>query len=94
MLKLLMCDFIKYTNDAQQAFSSSSTPSLQNALPALERMYAAWEKSSSKPRYVCFIPALDAGMAKLDKYYQRSAASDAHIMAMGNIFSFPSCILY
>ena len=70
MLKLLMCDFIKYANDAQQAFSSSSTPSLQNALPTLERMYATWEKSSSKPRYVCFIPALDAGMAKLDEYYQ------------------------
>ncbi|KAH9009896.1 hypothetical protein EDB84DRAFT_1570927 [Lactarius hengduanensis] len=39
-------------------------------------MHAAWEKASSKPRYVCFAPALDAGMKKLDEYYQRSAASD------------------
>ena len=36
-------------------------------------------------RYACFIPALAAGMAKLDQYYQRSAPSDAHIMAMGKL---------
>ena len=88
-LELLMYDFIQHANDAQQAFSLSSAPTLQNALPALERMYAAWEKSSSKPRYACFVTALDAGMAKLDDYYQRSTASDAHIMAMGNSFLFP-----
>jgi hypothetical protein len=52
-------------------------------------MYAAWEKSSSKPHYACFVSALDVGMAKLDNYYQRSAASNAHIMAMGNTFLFP-----
>jgi hypothetical protein len=46
-------------------------------------MHAAWEKASSKTRYSCFIPALNAGKAKLDQYYQRSAESDAHIMAMG-----------
>ena len=48
-------------------------------------MYAAWEKSSSKPRYACFVPALAVGMAKLNQYYQWSATSDAHIMAMGKL---------
>ena len=80
-----MRGLVQHANNAQQAFSSSSSPSLQNALPALERMYAAWEKASSKPRYAFLVPALEAGMAKLDQYYQRSAASDAHIMAMGMI---------
>jgi hypothetical protein len=46
-------------------------------------MHAAWEKASGKPRYSSFEQALNAGMQKLDEYYQRSAASDAHIMAMG-----------
>ena len=61
---------IKHANDAQHAFSSSSTPTLQNALPALEKMHTAWEKVSNKPRYECFTAALDAGMMKLDEYYQ------------------------
>ena len=83
---VLMPDSIQHASDAQQAFSSSSTPTLQNALLALEKMHAAWKKASSKSRYSCFIPSLNAGMAKLDQYYNRSAESDAHIMAMGKSF--------
>lgn len=77
--------FLQYADDAQHAFSATSRPTLHNALPALERMYAEWEKASNKPRYEKFVPALTAGMAKLDEYYQRSGASDAHIIAMGKI---------
>ena len=84
-LTLLMHGFIQHVNNAQQAFSSSLNPSLENVLPALKRMCTAWEKASSKPRYAFLVPALEAGMAKLDQYYQHSAASDAHIMAMGMI---------
>jgi hypothetical protein len=48
VLTLLMRGFIQYANDVQQAFSSSSTPSLQNSLPVLERMHTSWEKASRK----------------------------------------------
>jgi hypothetical protein len=54
-------------------------------------LYADWEKATSsgserkKKRYEEFFPALSAGMAKLNSYYQRSADSDAHIMAMGTL---------
>ena len=80
---LLISGVIQHANDSQQAFSSSSDPSLQNALPALERLYAAWKKASKKSRYASFVLALEAGMQKLDQYYNHSAQSDAHIMAMG-----------
>jgi hypothetical protein len=56
---------------------------LQNALPALEKLHTAWDKAAIKPCYAPFVPALDAGMEKLDEYYQHTAAFDAHIMAMG-----------
>ena len=56
---------------------------LHNALPALERLYAKWEKASNKARYEKFKSALIAGMAKLNEYYQHSGASDAHLLAMG-----------
>lgn len=75
----------QHADDAQQAFSAALVPTLQHALPALEKLYASWEKAAAKPRYRSFIPSLKAGMAKLDTYYQRSAESDAHIMAMGDI---------
>jgi hypothetical protein len=58
---------------------------LHHALPALEKMYKCWEKSAEKPHYQVFVPALTAGMKKLDEYYQCSAKSDAHIMAMGDV---------
>ncbi len=64
-------------------FSAASTPTLQLALPAIEGLYASWEKASTKTRYKDFVPALTARMAKLNAYYERSADSDAHIMAMG-----------
>jgi hypothetical protein len=74
---------LQHADDAQGAFSSASMLTLHNALPTLERLHAAWEKASSKPRYLHFARALNAGMDKLNSYYQRSAESDAHIMAMG-----------
>ena len=82
-----MHGLIQHANDAQQAFSSASNPSLHNALPALEKLYAVWEKASGKSRYLSFVPALNAGMAKLNQYYERSAESDAHILAMGTFLS-------
>ena len=74
---------LQHADRAQQAFSAAARPSLHRALPAIEMMYAQWDKTSSKPRYHSFVPALQAGMGKLNEYYQRTAASDAHIIAMG-----------
>jgi hypothetical protein len=58
---------------------------LQHALPALEKLYSSWEKATAKPQYESFISALTTGMNKLNTYYERSADSDAHIMAMGEL---------
>jgi len=74
----------QHADDAQQAFSSGSRPSLHNALPAIETLYAAWQSASKKPRYAPFVPALEAAMEKLNEYYKRTAESDAHIITMGS----------
>jgi hypothetical protein len=63
----------------------AKVPTLQLALPAIEQLYISWEKASSKSQYNSFVPVLNAGMAKLNTYYECSAESDAHIMAMGNV---------
>jgi hypothetical protein len=74
----------QHADDAQQAFSSGSRPSLHNALPAIETLYAAWQSASTKPRYAPFMLALEAAMEKLNEYYKRTAESDAHIISMGS----------
>ena len=81
-------DWQQHADQAQQAFLVATIPTLQHALPALEKLYASWEKAASKECYQHFVPALTAGMAKLDSYYQRSAKSDTHIIAMGDVFLF------
>jgi hypothetical protein len=58
---------------------------LHHALSALKKMYRCWEKSATKPCYQVFVPALTAGMMKLNEYYQHSAKSNAHIMAMDDV---------
>ena len=84
---------LQHVDNSQHAFSPSSRLTLHNALPALERLYAEWEKASNKAHYEKFKPALMASMAKLDKYYQCSGASDAHLIAMGKTTVMASSIL-
>ena len=51
-------------------------------VPALKKLYATWEKQHNLPEARSFKSALDAGMAKVDEYYKKTAESDVHIMAM------------
>jgi hypothetical protein len=48
-----------------------------------ETLYSEWEKAARKDRYKVFWPALRAGLEKLEEYYERTAASDAHLIVMG-----------
>jgi len=62
---------------------SATRPSLHRALPAIEVLYAAWERTSTKEQYTPLLPTLEAEIEKLNGYYQKTAESDAHIIAMG-----------
>jgi len=75
--------WLQYADNCQQSFSSDAQPSLHTALPAIEELYTKWEQASAKERYSKFKDALTAAMEKLEEYYERTAASDAHIIAMG-----------
>lgn len=76
---------------AQQAFSYSSIPTLWNAVPALEKLYSTWEKQRGMPEAEPFINALNAGLKKVNEYYEKTSASDAHIMAMRMYFIVHCC---
>ena len=73
---------LQHADNAQHAFSTTSRPTLHDTLPVLEKLYADWEKALKKPHYKLFVPALTAGLAKLESH-QHTGISDAHLMAMG-----------
>jgi hypothetical protein len=58
------------------------TPTLFNAIPAIETLHAAWASRAEKNKYRSFKDALNAATAKLNSYYEKTADSDAHILAM------------
>ena len=78
----------QHADKAQQAFSAAKIPLLHNALPAVEALHAAWSKRAEKWKYAVFKDALDAATQKLNDYYQKTAESDAHILAMGTLNTF------
>ncbi len=57
------------------------------ALPALEALHKAWSTRYSRTQYADFQDGLNAGIDKIVDYYDRSADSDAYIMAMCMIYS-------
>lgn len=73
---------VQHADNAQQAFSSDQGPTLHLALPALEALHKAWTKRAARDKYADFIPALDAGLAKIEEYYDRTSQSDAYTFAM------------
>jgi hypothetical protein len=61
-------------------------------LPALEALHKAWTKRAARSKYCDFVPALEAGLAKIEEYYDRTADSDAYTFAMCEI-TFLSCFV-
>ncbi|KAF8231446.1 hypothetical protein L208DRAFT_1277338, partial [Tricholoma matsutake] len=68
-----------------QAFSSDQGTTLHLTLPALEALHKAWTKWAAHSKYCDFVPALEAGLAKIKEYYDRTADSDVYTFAMCEI---------
>ncbi|KAJ7800172.1 hypothetical protein B0H14DRAFT_2616394 [Mycena olivaceomarginata] len=56
--------------------------SMHSVIPALESLHRAWTTRSKKPACMEFMPALDAGLVKVAKYYDKITDSDAYIFCM------------
>lgn len=69
-------------NDCQHSFSSENVPTLHLAIPALEKLHASWETRSQNDEYTRFHAALNAGMALVEKYNNKTAKTDAYIITM------------
>ena len=52
------------------------------ALPALEALHKAWSSCAEWDKYYDFADALQAGISKLDGYYDKTSSSNAYTFAM------------
>ncbi|KAI0282706.1 hypothetical protein BC826DRAFT_1110620 [Russula brevipes] len=73
---------LHHLDKAQHAFSAAQTPTLFNAIPAIEALHMAWSSHANKLKYNSFKDALCATTAKLNEYYEKTADSDARILVM------------
>ena len=67
---------------AQHSFSTDQGPMLHAALPALEALHKAWSAHKLVAKYSNFYDGLEVGLDKVAEYYDCTADSDAHIIAM------------
>lgn len=70
------------SNRVQQYFSSENVPTLWRALPAIEELQTAWEEKRDNPQYAIYKPAINDGLAKLNKYYSKFDEKPNYILSL------------
>lgn len=79
---LLKLTILQDANCYQQAFSSDKAPTLYRAISAMEALCTRWEKKSEDPQYAIYHDAINAGLNKLQKYYEKIDNAPVYILAM------------
>ena len=79
---MTVTNFRQFADDAQQSFLSSKYPTLAYVLPALKKLFQQWTKHRQRDDYKRYYKALDAGLAVVEEYYERTEDSDTFIMGM------------
>jgi hypothetical protein len=60
---------------------------LWRALPAIEELQTAWEEKRDDPQYSLYKPAIEDGLAKLNKYYSQFDEKPSYVLGLGKSFS-------
>jgi hypothetical protein len=71
------------TNEIQQYFSSESQPTLWRTIPAFEELKMAWEWKHSMPKYELYKVAVQKGLDKVNKYYEKMDEKSVYMLALG-----------
>ncbi|KZT00108.1 hATC-domain-containing protein, partial [Laetiporus sulphureus 93-53] len=66
----------------QQHFSSENDLALHLALPALKDLHAQWTAKLEDPAYAHFTNGLQAGLAKIAEYYDKTGDNDAYVFSI------------
>ena len=77
--------YIQSADLVQQVFSYDSTPTLHTGLPALEALHK--KTKASTPKYSLFVDALEAALAKVEEYYDKTSTSHAYTFVICKLIS-------
>ncbi|KAI1781763.1 hypothetical protein LXA43DRAFT_907803, partial [Ganoderma leucocontextum] len=75
-------EILEDANDYQQICSTTRSPTLHQVIPVLETLASRWEAKSQDVKYSVFHPALEKGLAKINKYYKKLDNTHVYILAL------------
>jgi hypothetical protein len=82
-----ICRIIADANVIQQYFSHETKMTLWCAIPAFEELQTAWEAKRELPEFQPYKIALDHGLNKLCKYYNKFDNKPIFVLARVSIFT-------
>jgi hypothetical protein len=77
----------QHPRDAQATFSSETHPTVWRTIPTLECLLVNWKNLSKIPKFVRVKPALEKGIAKIEKWYKATSQSDIAFACLGTCFT-------
>ncbi|KAJ7627444.1 ribonuclease H-like domain-containing protein [Roridomyces roridus] len=78
----LFLHVLQAAQSSQQQFSSDLRSTLHLAIPALEKLHSKWTSKLSDDKYLPFKDAIEAALAKVDEYYQKTDNTHSYALAM------------
>ena len=66
--------------EAQQTFSHVADPTIYHTLPVLEYLQEQWSSMVNVTRFASIAPTIQAGLDNLNKWYNKTEHTNAHIM--------------
>ncbi|RDX49552.1 hypothetical protein OH76DRAFT_1350567, partial [Lentinus brumalis] len=77
----LCCDILADANRLHQLCSSTRVPTLHQVIPALETLASRWEAKAANPDYALFHVALNKGLEKINKYYEKLDDARSYVLS-------------
>ncbi|KAJ7627174.1 ribonuclease H-like domain-containing protein [Roridomyces roridus] len=78
----LFLHVLQAAQSSQQQFSSDLRSTLHLAIPALQKLHSKWTSKLSDDKYLPFKDAIEAALAKVDEYYQKTDNTHSYALAM------------
>jgi len=72
----------QHADNAQHAFPSGYGTTVHIALPAIEALHKAWSTRLMREKYQVLVPAMAAGLDKIEECYDRNSDADVYTFAM------------
>ncbi|THG98389.1 hypothetical protein EW026_g3789 [Hermanssonia centrifuga] len=78
----LMREVLAEVYDAHQSFSSETCPTVWQTIPTLECLQRRWEIMADTPKFAPVQSAIQAGLAKLQKWYMAIDQTDIYYVCL------------